>query len=233
MTTINTIEDLARILRDQPTWAEALRALILAQDLLELPGRFDRFVQAQQESNSAQREANEAQQEFNSAQREANKAQQEFNRTTDQRLNAIEGRLGNLEGGEYERNVRNRALARCMITLGFQGAYVALAQTSPADPRLTSAIAQAIQNGRITPDRFGELFEADLIITADDNRHAVIEVSITADQDDIDRAKNRAGILSAITGGTVTPVVITSRLNPAQVAQAEAAGVTTFAMSYP
>ena len=219
MTTINTIEDLARILRDQPTWAEALRALILAQDLLDLPGRFDRFVQAQQESNSAQREAN--------------KAQQEFNRTTDQRLNAIEGRLGNLEGGEYERNVRTKALARCMITLGLQGAYVALAQTSPADPRLTSAIAQAVQNGRITPDRFADLFEADLIITADDNRHAVIEVSITADQDDIDRAKTRAGILSAITGGTVTPVVITSRLNPAQVAQPEAAGVTTFVMSYP
>ena len=180
MTTINTIEDLARILRDQPTWTEALRALILAQDLLELPGRFDQFVQAQQE--------------FNSAQREANKAQQEFNRTTDQRLNAIEGRFGNLEGGEYERNVRNRALARCMITLGFQGAFVALAQTNPADPRLTSAIAQAVQNGRITPDRFAELFEADLIITADDNRHAVIEVSITADQDDIDRAKTRADI---------------------------------------
>ena len=218
MTTINTIEDLARILRDQPTWAEALRALILAQDLLELPGRFDQFVQAQQE--------------FNSAQREANKAQQEFNRTTDQRLNAIEGRLGNLDGGEYERNVRNRALARCMINLGFQGAYVTLAQTNPADPRLTSAIAQAVQNGRITPDRFAELFEADLIITADDNRHAVIEVSITADQDDIDQAKTRAGILSAITGGIVTPVVITSRLNPAQVAQAEAAGVTTFVISY-
>ena len=29
MTTINTIEDLARILQDQPTWAEALRALLL------------------------------------------------------------------------------------------------------------------------------------------------------------------------------------------------------------
>ena len=29
MTTINTIEDLARILEEQPTWAEALRALLL------------------------------------------------------------------------------------------------------------------------------------------------------------------------------------------------------------
>ena len=61
MTTINTIEDLARILRDQPTWAEALRALLLTQDLLDLldlPGRFDRFVETQHETNQAQQETN-------------------------------------------------------------------------------------------------------------------------------------------------------------------------------
>ena len=51
MTTINTIEDLARILRDQPTWAEVLRALLLTQELLDLPGQFDRFVEAQREFN--------------------------------------------------------------------------------------------------------------------------------------------------------------------------------------
>ena len=61
----------------------------------------------------------------------------------------------------------------------------------------------------------------------------MIEVSITADEDDINRAKTRAGILTAITEGAVTPVVITSRLNPAQAAQAEAAGVATFVMPYP
>ena len=41
-----------------------------------------------------------------------------------------------------------------MIPLGFQEAYVALAQAGPTDPRLTSAIAQAVLNGRIIPDRF-------------------------------------------------------------------------------
>ena len=104
MTTINTIEDLARILRDQPTWAEALRALLLTQKLLDLPGRFGRFVEVQ---------------------REFNQAQQETNRLTDQRLNAIEGRmdrvegqLGNLQGGQYERTVRTKALARSRFTQG-------------------------------------------------------------------------------------------------------------------
>ena len=212
MTTINTIEDLARILRDQPTWAEALRALLLTQELLDLPGRFDRFVEAQQK---------------------ANEAQQETNRLTDQRLNAIEGRLGNLEGGQYERTVRTKALARSRFILGFTGSHVALNQDGLTDPRLNSAIDQAIRNGLVSRDGCADLFEADLIISAEDNRHAVVEVSLTADRDDIDRAKTRAGILAAITEGAVTPVVITSRLNPAQSAQAEAAGVTTFVIPYP
>ena len=240
MTTINTIEDLARILRDQPTWAEALRALLLTQELLDLPGRFDRFVEAQREFNQAQRE-------FNQAQQKANEAQQETNRLTDRRLNAIEerldridgrldrveGQLGNLQGGQYERTVRTKALARSRFTLGFTGSYVALNQDGLTDPRLNSAIEQAIRNGLVSQDGCADLFEADLIISAEDNRHAVVEVSLTADRDDIDRAKTRAGILAAITEGAVTPVVITSRLNPAQSAQAEAAGVTTFVIPYP
>ena len=247
MTTINTIEDLARILRDQPTWAEALRSLLLTQDLLDLPGRFDRFVDAQRE--------------FNQAQQKANEAQQETNRLTDRRLNAIEGRLdgidgrldgidgrldgidgrldgidgrmGNLQGGQYERTVRTKALARSRFTLGFTGSYVAMNQDGLTDPRLNSAIDRAIRNGLVSQDGCADLFEADLIISAEDNRHAVVEVSLTADRDDIDRAKTRAGILAAITEGAVTPVVITSRLNPAQSAQAEAAGVTTFVIPYP
>ena len=194
---MTTIEDLARILRDQPTWAEALRSLLLTQDLLDLPGRFDRFV--------------ETQREFNQAQQKANEAQEETNRLTDRRLNAIEGQIGNLQGGQYERSVRTKALARSMIALGFEVPYrvklVALNQDGLTDPRLTSAIAQAIRDGLVTREGSADLFEADIIISAEDNRHAVVEVSLTADPDDIDRAKTRAGIMAAITGGTVTPVL--------------------------
>ena len=39
--------------------------------------------------------------------------------------------------------------------------------------------------------------------------------------------------MAAITEGNVTPAVITSRLDPAQSAQAEAAGVTTYVIPYP
>ena len=45
MTTINTIEDLIRVLDENPEWLEALRKRLLTRDLLELPAKFDRFVE--------------------------------------------------------------------------------------------------------------------------------------------------------------------------------------------
>ena len=240
MTTINTIEDLGRILRDQPTWAEALRSLLLSQDLLDLPGRFNRFVEAQQETNrlTDQRldgidaQLNSLDGRMDSLDGRMDSLEGRMG-NLDGKMDSLDGKMGNLQGGQYERSVRNKALARSVNALGFEGPYVALNQDGLTDPRLTSAIAQAIQDGLITHNGSGGLYEADLIISDHDNRHAVFEVSLTADQDDIDRAKTRAGILAAITQGAVTPVVITSRLNQAQSAQAEAAGVTTFVIPYP
>ena len=240
MTTINTIEDLGRILRDQPTWAEALRSLLLSQDLLDLPGRFNRFVEAQQETNrlTDQRldgidaQLNSLDGRMDSLEGRMGNLEGKMG-NLDGRMDSLDGKMGNLQGGQYERSVRNKALARSVTALGFEGPYVALNQDGLIDPRLTSAIAQAIRDGLVTHNGYGDLYEAALIISDQDNRHAVFEVSLTADQDDIDRAKTRAGILAAITQGAVTPVVITSRLNPAQSAQAEAAGVTTFVIPYP
>ena len=124
-------------------------------------------------------------------------------------------------------------MSRAINDLGFQAAYTALHQDGLTAPRLTSNTAQPIRYGLVSRDGCADLFEADLIISAEDNRHAVVEVSLTADRDDIDRATTRAGIMAAVTGGTVTPVVITSRLNPTQSAQAEESGVTAFVIPYP
>ena len=226
MTTINTIEDLARILRDQPTWAEALRALLLTQDLLDLPGRFDRFV--------------ETQREFNQAQQKANEAQEETNRLTDRRLNAIEGRLdrvegqlGNLQGNQYERTVRTKALARSRFTLGFDSPprcpepgwpdrSTTEQRHRPGHPGRTCQPGRLRRPLRSRHDNLGRGQPARGrrgLPHGGPGRHRPGET--------------RAGIMAAITGGAVTPVVITSRLNPTQSAQAEAAGVAAFVIPYP
>ncbi len=303
MTTINTIDDLARILREQPAWGDTLRALLLTEDLLDLPARLDRFIQSQEETNrrleeaiQRQEEANKRQEETNrrleeagqrqeeagqrqeetnrrleeaaqrqeetirrleeAAQRqeEASQRQEEINRlifeTLDRmqaelsetsqrvtnlegRFNRLEGRFSNFEGAQYEGMVRTKALARAHLQLGFESPHVVLHQEGLTDSRLTSAITRALRERLITGEDYTGIFEADLIISDEGNRHAVFEVSLTADVSDILRAKQRAEILETITGGTVNPVVIAARVDDARYAEAEAEEVMIFVIPYP
>ena len=219
MTTINTIEDLARILRDQPTWADALRSLLLTQELQDLPARFDAFVTTQAETNRLLAQRLDAMDKGLDA--------------MDQQFNGIQGRLSNLEGGQYERAARNKAIARCHGLLGFSNPRMTLNQDGLTSPNLTSAIEQAVRRGTVTRQRSADLYEADMVVSADDNHHAVIEASLTADDDDIRRAAERAATLADITNGSVTPAVITARLPEPQRVLANTQGVTIFIVPYP
>ena len=45
MTTINNQDDFLKALRNNPQWRDAVRAQILGDDLMELPAKFDAFVE--------------------------------------------------------------------------------------------------------------------------------------------------------------------------------------------
>ena len=145
----------------------------------------------------------------------------------------MEGRFANFEGEQYERMVRAKALARSQFALGFDSVYYALTQDGIADPRLIRAINYALREGRVTTTDSGDLFETDLIISGGDNRHVVFEISLTVDDYDIRRARERADILQTITGGAVSPAVITARIDDVRYDQANAEGVTVFVIPYP
>ncbi len=53
MATINTIHDLFQLLRDNPGWADELRTLILTTELIELPRKFDEFVEETRAHNAS------------------------------------------------------------------------------------------------------------------------------------------------------------------------------------
>jgi len=266
MTTINTIDDLARILREQPAWADTLRALLLTDDLLDLPARFDRFVQSQEETNrhlsellaelkeahddsrqrligleerferfvQSQEETNRRLDETSQRLSETLAELKEISEDTRQRFTRMEGRFGNFEGLQYERVVRPKAMARSHLTFGFDSFYIALSQEAGrVDQRLVSTIAHARRDNLVTTEDSGDLFETDLIISDGNNRHAVFEISLTADTSDILRAKQRAGILETITSGAVIPVIITARIDDARYEQADEEGVIVFVIPYP
>lgn len=252
--TINDIADLARILKEQPEWADTIRGILLGEAVLNLPAQLTEFIQVTQEANRQMREelAQLAQQSVQHNQQLAQinellaqhtqqlaqinelLAQQRLELNNLQtRMSRAEGRLGNLEGNDYERRIRAKAVFRAQHILGLENAYIALTQDSQAAPQFHSAITRAINRGLITLDQAGDLYDADLIISDANNRHVVIEVSITADEADITRARRRADLLSTATGGPATPALITAYLNEIQQEQAHAASVATFLIPYP
>lgn len=252
--TINDIADLARILKEQPEWADTIRGILLGEAVLNLPAQLTEFIQVTQETNRQVREelAQLAQQSAQHTQLLAQHSQllaqhnqqlAQINELLAQqrlelnnlqtRMSRAEGRLGNLEGNDYERRIRAKAVFRAQHILGLENAYIALTQDSQAAPQFHSAINRAINRGLISLDQAGDLYDADLIISDANNRHVVIEVSITADEADITRARRRADLLATATGGPATPALITAYLNEIQQEQANAASVATFLIPYP
>ena len=240
MTSINDIADLARILKEQPEWADTIRSLLLSEELLNLPARFAEFVQLTQESNRITNErlgrletvVGQLATRTGNLETVVGQLATQMQRM-ETRMGRVEGRFSNFEGSDYERRVRTRALVRARDILGLEDPYLALTQDGTIAPQLNSIIAQAIGNGSISREQSTDLHETDLIISDQSNRHMVVEVSLTADEDDIARAKRRADTMRAATGGTVSPVVITAILSDAQSAQAVDQEVTTFIIPYP
>ena len=221
-TTVSDISDIVRILRERPDWLEAIRGIIVGEGLLSLPKQLAEFIAA----------TNDNFQLFNErlARLEADVSE----------LNAgharLEGRFSNFEGAEYERRVRNRLLHRATMQFGLNSPIIEMTQDIPSSSRLTSIIHRAIQSGAISREQAEDFHEADIIIGDSDNRYVVVEVSITADNDDIFRAWNRAGILTdAIRedDGFVSSAVVTANFSPRLRGFAEELAVHVFSLSYP
>ena len=240
MTSINDIADLARILKEQPEWADTIRSLLLSEELLNLPAQFAEFVQLTQESNRITNErlggletiVGQLTTRTGSLETVAGQLATQMQRM-ETRMGRLEGRFSNFEGSDYERRIRTRALVRARDMLGLEDPYLALTQDGTIAPQLNSIIAQAIGGGTISREQSTDLYDSDLIISDHNNRHVVVEVSITASEDDVTRAKRRAAILRAASGGLATPVVITAILSEAQSSQAADEDVTTFIIPYP
>ena len=204
MTTINDINDLARILREQPEWVDTLRSLLLTQELLELPDRLAELVKVVEAMD----------------QRLGGRLD-----SVEGRLGSLEGRFSNLEGNDYERRVRYRVLSRVQQYFGMADAYLALTQNAPEARELSRAITHALRNSVVSHDEVDDLHNTDIIISDPDNRHAAVEVSITASREDVERAQRRAETLGKATGGTTRAIVATVNLRDDVARQAESAGV--------
>ena len=210
MATINTIEDLFRVLDENPQWLEALRARLLTRELLELPEKFAQFVAATEKrfDKVEQRLGNVEQRLDNVEQRLGN---------VEQRLDNVEQRLGNVETavnslrddlaplkGTHARNAALREADLIAEDLGFT-----LVRT--LDQQDIRALVQAQNTADIPANELRSFRRADLVLEATDRAgetcYLAVEVSFTANGRDTTRAIRNAGFLSRFTGRRCRAVV--------------------------
>ena len=97
-------------------------------------------------------------------------------------------------------------------------------------PELMVAIERAEARGVVSEEEVDDLWVSDIIVRAQRSSdrqqvHAVLEVSFTIDNRDIDRAYRRVQALSAVTEGEVVAAVIGGVAEPQQRRRAQERGV--------
>ena len=234
MTTINDISDLVRVLQERPDWLAAVRNLIVGEELLNLPQQVARFVEATEENfRQVQEQTRQNQEQLRQLEEQLRQVQEQIGQVQEQiglmhqQVERLEGRAGNFDGFVYEHRVRTRILLRLMQTFGMEDPVIVLNQDGLIAPEMNRLFRQAPQAGLVRRDEIADLQETDIIITDQEGGgHSVIEVSITAENDDIMRAERRARIMSLASGIPAVGVVATDRLHGPEETLARDRGVT-------
>ena len=215
MTTIHTTIDLVRALREQPEFMEAVRALVLTDELLNLPGRTDRLEEALQRLTERVSNLTEAVQRLTEQMEGLTTAVEGMKTETA----GMRTSIGALNGHYLEQRVIDNILNVIKDDLDLTRGRVLRRSSGDMDPQLRAAIEEAEERSLISDDEVDNLLVADVIIRARrraDRRYVygVIEISRTIHDRDIDRARNRADTLATVTGEEVIAVVTGAIITP-------------------
>ena len=210
VTTINDISDLVRILREQPDWAEAVRGVLLSQELLKLPETFAEFAKATQARFDA------VDQRFDAMDQRFDGMDQRLDRM-DQRFARIDGSLDNLRGPVYEEKIARNLSSYVNQYLGLRLPDV-LKGPQGTDRQFEIEAHDAVDQSRISQEELNTLLQADLIFTAwphggETPENVVAETGITAADGDVNRAADRAGIMARLRQAPTRGVVFCSQVD--------------------
>ena len=234
---VTTFQDILNALEQNPALRDQLRSHILTEELLQLPAQFvllradvDELKNGQTRLEEGQARIEERTQRLEEGQarveertqrlEEGQSRLEERQGRLEGRMDRLEGRFGNVEGNLYEQRSANRILSRVAF-LGIESPQIASSNYGPVRQGFYDAMATAIQGGAISQVEYLDLTDADLIIRGRNSRHAVVEISLGPDEDDIARVVRRSDILHRSTGEEVTPMIATPHPHPAFVQEAE------------
>ncbi len=189
MTTINTIEDLIKLLDENPQWVEALRKRLLPQELIELPEKFAQFAAAaNQRFDSLQGDVSQLKGDVSELQTSMARVENTVQRLLDD--------VGVLKGA-YARNAAHNQPDLIAAELGFTYVHT-------LKPGEVYRLSQESDTTGIPANQLRSFWQADLIMAATDQNgedcYLAVEVSYTVDERDTTRAVRNAAFLTRFTG---------------------------------
>lgn len=119
----------------------------------------------------------------------------------------VDNHIADLIGKNYERSIRFRVRERVGRAFMLVMPSIALSQNDPLSRELDRAINRAISGNRVSDREIESLLDTDIIVSDAQNSHVAVEISLTADERDITRARERADILGRVTGGNVNAAI--------------------------
>ena len=216
-TPISSFQDILDAMERDPALRDALRRHILTDELLQVPARLERVegdIGAIKEDVASLKEG-QARLEGDVASlkedvvslKEGQARLEEGQARLVERVDRIGGDVSRLTGSDYESHVAgliHRFLRR------ERGMSAAVLSTQREKSALRAIIDEAETRGLIQAWETDDLDHADLVLTIADGAgdYLLAEVSVTIQQDDVDRAEARAGLLAKATGANVTPFAV-------------------------
>jgi cell division protein FtsB len=214
---IRSYFDLISILRDHPDWLDELRKLILTEELINLPKKFDEFVKQYQNfienefkplKQTVQKQGEDIAvlKEDVAVLKEDVAVLKEDVAVLKQDVGVLKSDVGDLKGDSFERKVRERApsyfgkiIRKCKLISHIE---------------LANILDDALDAGIIGDDERDDALLCDIVVTgalrSDKERKVLIvaEVSVVVDKQDVERAASRTKVIEKCMGLPGIPVVI-------------------------
>lgn len=220
MTTINSQEDFLRALAENPQWKEAVRAQLLGEDLLQLPARFDAFVEEQKQHNDRMDAFIERISAFVEEQKLINaelkgfvEEQRRVNDRMDRRMDRFNNDIGQVKGGHARWSTIHEAPS-IVLSLNLERS-LGLKYVRDVTMAELAAMAHNAAGGDISTNELRSFSRADLVIEIEDASgdtcYLAVEASFTATQRDASRAMRNAALLTRFTSQPAHPIVSSVR----------------------
>ena len=221
MATAPTIDEIIRIMREQPEARDAIRREILTDELLELPELFARLTQR----------VDKLTQRVDDIAVRLDKLTERLDKLTEH-ITEMDSKLGQLLGDRLERRAAFRLPPRLSQMLGLRRARAVYPVAVPPTSESTfiDSVEEAAESGLITEEQEMRLRFTDLIFHArrkngGDRVWFAAEVSGAVGARDIDRASKSAAALRTVFGEHAEAVVMGHRIRLSDHQRAEEGGV--------